>query len=211
MRAFLLALILCGASVTAVDAQSPADNRPAFAGASACASCHEDVYDAWSGSHHSWAWRSSEPANVLGDFDDAVFDHNGVTSRFSRRGDEFFVSTDGPDGETAEYRITHTVGVAPLQQYLVETEPGRLQALDLVWNVEKERWYNLVSRSGPEGRRRPALDRTVQELERSVRRVSCHGLSEELRSTEQEFCEHSSRDRGDVARPVTGRARRTSP
>ena len=142
MRAFLPALILWGLLATAANAQT-AEHRPGFVGAETCASCHSEVYNAWRGSHHSWAWRTPEPANVLGDFDNVVFEHNGITTRFSQRGDAYFISTDGPDGTTMEYRISHTVGVTPLQQYLVETEPGRLQALDVVWDVEQERWYNL--------------------------------------------------------------------
>ena len=36
---------------------------------------------------------------VLGDFDDAEFSYAGVTSKLFRRADEFWVQTDGPDGE----------------------------------------------------------------------------------------------------------------
>ncbi|MGO4843897.1 cytochrome C family protein, partial [Rhizobiaceae sp. 2RAB30] len=35
------------------------------------------------------------------------------------------------------------MGVAPLQQYLVELDRGRLQALDLAWDTVRGRWFHL--------------------------------------------------------------------
>jgi Tfp pilus assembly protein PilF len=79
----------------------------------------------------------------LGDFDDASIHHNGVTTQFSNREGRYYIETDGPDGKPREFEIKYTVGVEPLQQYLVETEPGRLQALDLAWDTTGRRWYHL--------------------------------------------------------------------
>ena len=64
-------------------------------------------------------------------------------SRFFRRDGEFFIETDGPDGKSAEFEIKYTVGVEPLQQYLVEMDKGRLQALDVAWDTEQKRWFHL--------------------------------------------------------------------
>lgn len=72
---------------------------------------------------------------VLGDFNDVHFTYGGITSTFSRRGDEFFVNTDGPDGKLADFTIRYTFGVYPLQQYLVEFPGGRLQALSIAWDA----------------------------------------------------------------------------
>lgn len=116
---------------------------PDYVGSAACAECHGDAYARWQDSHHSWAWRPPTGGNVLGDFADATFEHNGVTSRFSLDGDAYVVETDGPDGTLTHYPLHSTVGVAPLQQYLLETAPGRLQSLDVVWDVERRRWYHL--------------------------------------------------------------------
>ena len=38
------------------------------------------------------------PESVLGNFDDASFTYNGITTRFFRKGDKFMVNTDGEDG-----------------------------------------------------------------------------------------------------------------
>jgi len=124
------------------DAQS--DKQIAdYVGTEVCATCHKDVADAWRQSHHALAWTEPTEKNVLGNFDGATFSLHGVTTRFFKRGKTFFVETDGPDGAATIYEIKGVVGIEPLQQYLVETEPGRLQALDTAWSVAERRWYHL--------------------------------------------------------------------
>ena len=87
-------------------------------------------------------------ATVLGDFDGAKLAHAGVTSRFFRRDERLWARTDGPDGALHDYPITHTFGVAPLQQYLVAFPGGRFQALETAWDsrpagVGGQRWFHL--------------------------------------------------------------------
>jgi tetratricopeptide (TPR) repeat protein len=86
--------------------------------------------------------------SVLGDFDDAQISHFGVTSHFFRRGEDFFVRTDGPDGNLADYKIAYVFGVEPLQQYLIGFPGGRYQALGLAWDSRSadqggQRWFHL--------------------------------------------------------------------
>lgn len=85
---------------------------------------------------------------VLGDFNDTTFTHNGLVSRFFRKGAQFFVNTDGPDGKLRDYQISYTIGVYPLQQYLIEFPGGRYQALSICWDSRPAeegglRWYHL--------------------------------------------------------------------
>jgi hypothetical protein len=68
--------------------------------------------------------REPSAANVLGDFAGARFSHNGVTTTFSTRDGRYFVETDGTDGKLHEYEIRYTVGIRPLQQYLVRRPTG---------------------------------------------------------------------------------------
>ena len=42
-----------------------------------------------------------------------------------------------------DFEITHTFGVEPLQQYLVPFPGGRLQALWIAWDTEREEWFHL--------------------------------------------------------------------
>ena len=83
---------------------------------------------------------------VRGDFNDAKFTYQGVTSNFFKRDGKFFVRTDGPDGKLADFEVKYTFGVEPLQQYLVELPGGRLQALAVSWDTRPkeaggQRWF----------------------------------------------------------------------
>ena len=80
---------------------------------------------------------------VLGDFRDASFVRGSEVSRFFKRGDKYFVRTEGADGKPADFEIKYTFGVAPLQQYLVEFPGGRLQSLTIAWDTGKKRWFSL--------------------------------------------------------------------
>ncbi len=58
------------------------------------------------------------------------------------------MTTEGPDGEIAEFRVAYTFGVEPLQQYLIEFPDGRLQALNIAWDTRPaeaggQRWFHL--------------------------------------------------------------------
>ncbi|MBL3589652.1 MAG: hypothetical protein JMN24_07645 [gamma proteobacterium endosymbiont of Lamellibrachia anaximandri] len=116
---------------------------PGYTTSASCKACHEAAYAAWSDSHHSWAWRAPTGANVLGDFDNAEFEHQGERFRFETEESGYSVDITGPGNRSTRYPVHSTVGVTPLQQYLVEVEPGRTQALDVAWDTEKQRWYHL--------------------------------------------------------------------
>jgi Flp pilus assembly protein TadD len=111
-----------------------------FVGVSSCEECHEEETRRWRGSHHDLAMQEPTGAAVLGDFDDAVFTNEGVTTRFYRKDGRPFVRTDGPDGRPTDYPVAYTFGLVPLQQYLVALPGGRLQALSVAWDSRpKER------------------------------------------------------------------------
>jgi len=108
-----------------------------------CASCHAVESRGWQGSHHDLAMQEATGATVLGNFDDATFTKDGVRTRFFRRDGRYWINTDGPDGEPADYEVKYTFGVNPLQQYLLQFDRGRLQAFTIAWDTQRDRWFHL--------------------------------------------------------------------
>ena len=146
----LAAVLLAGC---AADEPPPAgENAVAtqaeYVGGEQCSACHMAEAELWRGSHHDLAMAAASPASISGDFNDAQFTYNGVTSEFHVRDGVYRVRTDGPDGELTEYEITHAFGVEPLQQYLAEFPDGRFQVLNIAWDSRPadeggQRWYHL--------------------------------------------------------------------
>jgi hypothetical protein len=92
--------------------------------------------------------QAATPATVLGDFSGVESRHADAVAKFFRRGDAFFVQLEGADGAMADHEVRWTFGVAPLQQYLVALDRGRMQALDVAWDARDaaqggQRWILL--------------------------------------------------------------------
>ncbi len=80
---------------------------------------------------------------MLGDFEDARFEHGGISARFFRQDGGFAIETEDAQGATQVYPVVGVAGIKPLQQYLLATEPGRTQAFDIAWDIDRSRWYPL--------------------------------------------------------------------
>jgi tetratricopeptide (TPR) repeat protein len=124
------------------------DGDPAYAGSSACAPCHTAESAAWRGSHHDLAIQEASEQTVLGDFADAEFEHQGVTTRFHRKGDRFLVHTEDAQGKLADFEVRYVFGIEPLQQYLLPGPGGRLQVLGVSWDSRPmaaggQRWFHV--------------------------------------------------------------------
>ena len=146
-------MLLLGCQQHATDKQNYENSQRAsvsYVGGKTCASCHQEQYDLWKGSHHDLAMQPADANTVLGNFDNSSFRYSGVTSKFFRRDGKFFVHTDGPDGKLNDYEIKYSFGVYPLQQYLIPFPDGRLQALSIAWDSRPradggQRWFHLYS------------------------------------------------------------------
>ena len=116
-----------------------------FVGSAACRNCHKDAFAKWQGSDHDKAMAVATNDSVLGDFSGVTYydPYNKVTSRFFKIDQKFYVETEGAGGNPARYELTYTFGVYPLQQYLAPFPGGRLQCLNIAWDVEKRTWYRL--------------------------------------------------------------------
>lgn len=113
-----------------------------YLGPESCRSCHGKQYDDWKGSFHDLAMSVAGPESVRGDFN-TTFTSQGITSKFYRKDNRFYVNTEGPDGKYHDYEVAYTFGVAPLQQYLVKFPGGRLQCLRTAWDTKENRWFDL--------------------------------------------------------------------
>lgn len=138
---FSLAAVLLALSASL----SVAEDAPhaGYVGSAACAECHAAEATAWAGSDHAWALKTPDASSVLGDFNSASITHKGVTTRFSTKDGTYLVETQGADGKSHTFTVRYTVGHRPLQQYLVETDKGRLQVLDVAWDVAQKKWFHL--------------------------------------------------------------------
>ena len=142
---FLLAALLT--SPTVPRAAEPI--RQGFVGSATCATCHTAEAAAWQQSDHARAMASATKANVLGDFSGVTVTDGHQTAHFRREGEHHIIRTDGKDGVAADFIITETFGVDPLQQYLVLFPDGRRQALPWAWDSRPreqggQRWYHLM-------------------------------------------------------------------
>ncbi|MEP4684828.1 MAG: HEAT repeat domain-containing protein, partial [Rhodopirellula bahusiensis] len=130
-----------------------------YVGRDACVDCHQTESLAFQGSHHDLAMDVATDETVIGDFDDVIFEHDGLQNRLFRDGDRFMIHTEGPDGVMQGFEVKYVFGVDPLQQYMVEfdrdpesgeDEIGRLQVLRISWDTQNKEWFYLRPPDVPE-------------------------------------------------------------
>ena len=132
-----------------VVAQPVVGDAPArFVGSAACASCHAGEHAAWRASNHHRAMEPARDDTVRGDFRDVSFEYFGRTTRFFKNGDAFLVATENEQGAQQTFTVAYTLGIEPLQQYLVAFDGGRIQALPFAWDSRPaeaggQRWFHL--------------------------------------------------------------------
>src|SRR5687767_10107209 len=118
-----------------------------------CRSCHEEIFQSWSTSHHALAHR---PVNARADGDAFVPGRdtkvNGIDYHLEWKDDRpsFTEKRDAQPPETysAEFVLGHT----PLRQYVVPVGGGRYQAPELTFDPAKKEWFNVFG----EERREPS-------------------------------------------------------
>ena len=142
---WLTALLLVAGVVVGVDwwVCFPAQVAKRYVGRQSCTQCHAQQVHQWTGSHHQHAMELATAESVRGDFEDRWFEHYGVISRMFRRDGAYWISTENAAGEGETFEMKYTFGYEPLQQYLVEFDDGRVQALSVAWDTEREQWFHL--------------------------------------------------------------------
>lgn len=114
-----------------------------FAGTETCISCHNEEHVSWKDSDHDLAMQIADSVTVLGDFNNVTFKSKGINYFFTKKGKDFYVNTEGENGEYQDYKVEYTFGVFPLQQYLIVFPNGNYQCLIAAWNSNENKWFNL--------------------------------------------------------------------
>jgi len=135
-RAFALVLALSAGGAMAREV-------PEYVGSEACVSCHTDAAEAWEGSDHALAWTMPTADNILADFDGTSFESGGMKADFRIEDGTYRITVTEMDGSVTDYAVHSVAGIKPLQQFLIETEPGRVQSFDFAWDAENKAWYDL--------------------------------------------------------------------
>lgn len=140
-----------GALFSAAGLAGAGNSVPAYVGSAACTTCHAAEATAWAGSHHALAWTEPTPETVRGDFENSVYDDGSTRARFFRENGRYVIETTGADGVARAYPVVGVAGWTPLQQYLLQSAPGRTQAFDIGWDVAGRRWFPVLGDLPPPG------------------------------------------------------------
>ncbi|HVT86833.1 MAG TPA: cytochrome c3 family protein, partial [Chitinophagaceae bacterium] len=129
----------CRAKNNSSDDQNVVNN---YVGDQACKSCHSSQYKEWLSSDHFEAMQPANDSTVEGDFNNASYTADGVTTKFFKKGNKYYINTQGDDNIYHDYEIQYTFGYNPLQQYLIAMPGGRLQVTRQCWDVKKKKWFH---------------------------------------------------------------------
>jgi len=64
---------------------APDLSQVAYIGSESCRACHREQFEHWSQSHHHKMTQPATPETVVGDFNNATYTYQGITSRMFRR------------------------------------------------------------------------------------------------------------------------------
>jgi len=110
----------------------------------ACESCHAAEATAWEGSHHALA--SSEVLE-LDRFDGKPVRAGAIVATpLLEAGAPVLRVKDGAGTRT--WPVRGRIGVAPLQQYLLDAERGRVLVAPIAWDVGAGRWFDPAPEGG---------------------------------------------------------------
>ncbi|MDP5033303.1 tetratricopeptide repeat protein [Paraglaciecola sp.] len=119
-----------------------------YIGSDTCAGCHQTEHQQWLSSDHHKAMQKPNDTTVLGDFNNVSVEFHQIQSRFFQDKGDYFVETLNKNAEKQTFKVVYTFGFNPLQQYILQTEQGHLQAFNIAWDSRAkaqggQRWYHL--------------------------------------------------------------------
>jgi hypothetical protein len=120
-----------------------------YVSSQSCRSCHPGEYDSWRHSFHRTMTQLPTEESVLGDFNNASLDIEGLGFQMERRGKEFWVNMPefneqghvDASGRRMERRIELITGSHHMQVYWFGGgHTSRIDQFPAVWLIEEGRW-----------------------------------------------------------------------
>ena len=135
---YCLAITISGQFIHAAD----------FTGSAQCAGCHQSQFKSWKDSHHDMSMRQASSESVMGNFNNATISSGKFSSRFYMENDQYRVTISESHKPTEDHQVRYTLGIDPLQQYIVQFDDGRLQLIPFAWDNRSteqggQRWFHL--------------------------------------------------------------------
>lgn len=126
--------------------------------ATTCAKCHADHYDSWYRTYHRSMTREATPENVKGNFNQIEYTYQGITTKLTREGDAYFMTTVDPAWAWAKarqpddprlpapmyrkFRIDRLVGSHWVQECLHREPNGRYIRMPVLYHIVEQRWIH---------------------------------------------------------------------
>jgi predicted CXXCH cytochrome family protein len=114
-----------------------------------CAKCHPDHYASWYRTYHRSMTREATPENVKGDFQNATYTVQGITTRLTREGNNFYMETLDPkaaDGQARgpmrKFQVARLVGSHWFQECMYRDDAGRYWRLPVSYHIVEHRWIH---------------------------------------------------------------------
>ncbi len=131
----------------------PTRGREQFVGSATCAECHRAESEAYSHSHHAKALTATNAETFKPLAGTHFASKLGGTTSFRLRGEVPVVRTPTAKGRVETLPVPYVSGVWPLQQFVVETERGKLQSLGVVWDSREptdggNHWFHVYGAEG---------------------------------------------------------------
>jgi len=116
-----------------------------YRSSAACRSCHPHEFATWRGSYHRTMTQRATPAAVIGDFDDAEVEFEGVRYAMFRKDGGFWGRIDSrlPDGRMERHvvELEQTTGFHHMQIYWYAAGRARtVVGFPIVYLREQQRW-----------------------------------------------------------------------
>ncbi len=124
------------------DINTPVDlSQLPYAQSNSCVTCHPGRYETWHQTFHRTMTQQANEQSIVGDFDDASYTYQGITSYFTKENGRYTIETVAFE-QPEKYDVVMTIGSRRFQQYVTQIGDRHFR-LPVAWHVEEKRWIHL--------------------------------------------------------------------